>query len=70
MESKSSSELLFLSKVHIAAMIGVLTGHCPIGTHAVRLKISEDAACQRCKEEDVVETSRHFLFQTRVETSR
>lgn len=39
-ESKSSSELLFLSKVHIATMRGVLTGDCPIDTHTIRLKIS------------------------------
>ena len=49
-----------MKKVHLAGMVGVLTGHCPMGTHAVRLRILPDASCQSCMEEGEVETSRHL----------
>lgn len=67
--------LLALSKVHMAAMIGALTGHCSIGTHVVWLKILNNATCQSCKEEDEVETSTHSILQssfrqTKAEASR
>ncbi len=33
-----------------------VTGHCPMGTHAVRLRILPDGSCQSCMEEGEVET--------------
>ena len=62
-DRRRSGELLALSKVHLAAMVGVLTGHCPMGTHAVRLGVLPDASCQSCMEEGEVESSQHFLLQ-------
>ena len=62
MERKSFIELLALTKVHIAAMIGVLTADCPIDIHAVRLNILKDSICQNCNEDDEVETSRNILL--------
>lgn len=32
------SDFLGFGKVHLAAIIGLLTGHCLIGIHAVKLK--------------------------------
>ena len=61
-DRRRSGDLLALNKVHLAAMVGVLTGHCPMGTHAVRLRILPDGSCQSCMEEGEVETSRHFLL--------
>ena len=34
MKTKRFIELLAFSKIHMAAIIGVLTVQCPIGTHA------------------------------------
>lgn len=48
------------SKVHLVAMMRVLTGHCAIDTHAVCLKILEDENCQSCMEVGELKTSRHF----------
>lgn len=41
---KRSSELLALSKVNLVALKYALTGHYPIGTHAVRLNIMRTLA--------------------------
>lgn len=56
------TELLALNKIHLVGAVRVFTGHCTISIHAVRLKILSDANRQSCMEEDVVETSRHFLL--------
>lgn len=61
-ERRISSELLALSKIHLATIVVVLTGHCPIGIQTVSLKILTEASCLYCMEEGEVETSRHFLL--------
>ena len=49
LDRKMFSELLALSKVSLAAIVEVLTGHWPICTHAVRLvNILSDAPCSSC----------------------
>lgn len=53
MNHKRSSELLALSKVNHAAIVGVLTGHCPIGLHPVWL--SNLSLCQSCMAEGGLE---------------
>lgn len=62
MERKRSSELLALSKVHLAATVGVLTRHRPKGIHAVWLEILPGVSCQSCMDHGEVETSRHYLL--------
>lgn len=48
------------SKVHLVAMMRVLTGHCSIGSHAVWLKVLDDENYQSCMEVGELKTSRHF----------
>lgn len=52
---KRFSELFALRKV--------LTGHCLIGIHAVRLKILLGNSFISCLEEDKIESSQHFLLE-------
>lgn len=56
---KFFSEFLALCKVEFALIVGVLAGHCPIGSHAVELHvyILSDANCQIWMEE-----GKHFLL--------
>ena len=58
MERKWSIELLAEREVHVAAIVGVLTEHCPIGIHVVMLKIIPDPTVQ--------DPSRHFLLHRSV----
>lgn len=44
-EGRRSTELLPLSKVYPAVILGTLTGHCSICIHTVRLKIQSDTSC-------------------------
>ena len=62
MNRKRSSEQLAFSKVNLAAIIAVLIGHGPIGTHAVRVNILSDALCQSCMKAGEVELACHFLL--------
>ncbi|XP_067624733.1 nuclear factor of activated T-cells 5 [Eurosta solidaginis] len=43
-------------------VIGGLTGHCPMGIHAVRLNILEIPSCCSCMEDDEVESLNHFML--------
>lgn len=45
MKRKSTIELLALSKVHLVAVVDVLTGYCPIDIHAVRIRTMLAATC-------------------------
>lgn len=66
-----SSELLALRKVHLDAMVDVLTGHSPKGSHVVRLHILTDTNCRSCIQEACIEATQLFSFcHTEVETSR
>lgn len=60
--ARGSTELLSFGEVKLAAMVGVLTGHYTIGSHAVRLYILSDTNCQSCIEEGKAESYGHFLF--------
>lgn len=55
--------LNYLLLVQLAAMVGVLTGHCRIGLHAVRLYILSNEKCQSCMEEGEENSSWHFLLK-------
>lgn len=57
-EYKRLAELRALKKVHLAAIVGVLTGHCEIGNHAMRLGMLPGTNC--CLEEGEVKTPSHF----------
>lgn len=61
-ERKRSIEPLALSKVLIAVIIGILTGYCPIGSHAVRLKILVNSTCQSSRKEQEMESTWPFLL--------
>lgn len=51
-----------ISKVHLASIVWIFTGHCPIDFHAVRVKILTNAICQYCKAESEVKASSYFLL--------
>ena len=61
-DRKRSKELLGLSKPLISAVVGVITGHCLVGLHALRLKVREDTLCRSCMEEEI-ESPEHLLLQ-------
>lgn len=42
--------------------VEVLSGHFPIGIHAVRLKLLSDASYQSSLEEGQLKTHKHFLL--------
>lgn len=62
-ERKMSNKLLVFSKVHLAAIGGVLTDHGVLAIQAVRLNILTDANCPSCLQKDEVETFRQFLLR-------
>ena len=57
-----SRELLRLPKARLSAVIGVITGHCLVGTHALRLKVRDNTLCRSCQEEEI-ESPEHLLLQ-------
>lgn len=59
-ERKPSSEVLGISKVHLAAVVGTLTVHCQICLHEVRLNVLAGANCHSCMERSEVESTKHF----------
>ena len=59
-ERRKSTDLLALSKIYLAAIVEVLTAHCPTGTHAVRQIIILHTSCQSDMKKGEVET--YFLL--------
>ena len=57
-----SRELLSLPKSRLSATVGIITGHCPLGVHALRLKIRHELHCRSCLEEEL-ESPEHIMLQ-------
>lgn len=53
---KSYSALFAFRKANLSLVVRVLTGHCPIDIHAVRLRTLTDVSCKSCLKEDELET--------------
>ena len=62
LEKARSRELLRLSKPNMSRMVGVITGHCLLGVHALRLKAREGTFCRSCMEEEL-ESPKHIVLQ-------
>jgi len=59
--NKKTSELLKFSRTGCGMLIRALTGHWLVGTHAGRLKASQNGFCRSCREEEEEETVEHLL---------
>lgn len=58
---KRSKSLISLGRSQISSTIGVLTGHCLIGRHAIRLGVPSNDFCRSCMDEEEEETIQHLL---------
>lgn len=61
-DRKRSSEVFVPIKASICLVVGVLTGHCPDGVHAVRFTILPDVCCRSRMEDDEVELTNTSLL--------
>lgn len=61
-DKKRAGQLLNLPRGRLSTMIGVLTGHCLVGRHALRLGHRNSTFCRCCMEEDE-ETTKHLLLE-------
>jgi len=59
--SKRTKALLQCSREDISTLLNALTGHCLIGTHALRLGLSNHDFCRSCKQIDEEESIEHLL---------
>jgi len=59
--SKRTKTLLQCSREDISTLLNALTGHCLIGTHALRLGLSHHDFCRSCKQIDEEESIEHLL---------
>lgn len=59
---KRTEELLKLPKYRLSVLIGILTGHCLIGPHARRLRVTAFDFCRSCQDEEEEETPQHLLL--------
>ncbi|XP_055857796.1 uncharacterized protein LOC129920526 [Episyrphus balteatus] len=58
---KGTRYILSLSKKNIRILIGVLTGHCAIGTMAIRMGVFSPDFCRSCQDEEEIESIKHLL---------
>ena len=58
---KRSKGLISLSRQSISSTIGVITGHCLIGRHALRLGVYTNDFCNSCMDEEEEETVQLLL---------
>lgn len=61
LDYKRTKCLLSLDRPAVRTLIGVLTGHCLIGTHANRLGLFSNDFCRSCRDEDEEENMYHLL---------
>ncbi|XP_052744146.1 uncharacterized protein LOC128199286 [Bicyclus anynana] len=59
-DKKKTTQLLLQSRLNIALVAGMTTGHCLLNRHLKIMKIIEDSSCPGCGEE---ETSYHFIAE-------
>jgi len=57
----NSKTLLQCNREDISTLLNALTGHCLIGTHAIRLGLSNHDFCHSCKQIDEEESIEHLL---------
>ncbi|XP_055856174.1 uncharacterized protein LOC129919340 [Episyrphus balteatus] len=60
---KETRYLLSLSKKNIRVLIGVLTGHCAIGTMAIRMGVFAPDFCRSCQDVEEIESIKHLLCE-------
>ena len=53
--------MLSLSRPDISLLVSVMTGHCLIGRHAVRLRVAASDFCRSCGDEEEEESIEHLL---------
>ena len=58
---KRTTSLLSFRRTDLSNLVGVLTGHCLIGQHALRLGREANDCCRSCKCPDEEESVEHFL---------
>jgi hypothetical protein len=59
--AKRTKELLKLNRNQLRWVIGLLTGHCHLNGHLLKLGLSNSPICDRCQEEN--ETATHILCE-------
>ena len=57
-----TKQLLELPRSRISLTVGVLTGHCLIGSHAARLRVPVSDFCRSCRDEEEEESPQHLLL--------
>ena len=53
--------VLALPRRDCRILVGILTGHCMIATHAFKLGITSEEHCRKCKETGALESLEHLL---------
>lgn len=56
---KRAKELLTLKRSEVRAITGLLTGHCKLGGHLLKIGIGQEGECRFCKQAE--ETPQHIL---------
>jgi hypothetical protein len=59
--AKTMRKLLDLSRNQVRIMTGLLTGHCHLKEHHLKLRLVDSLVCDRCKQAS--ETASHFLCE-------
>lgn len=60
-DSKRTRELISLTRPDIKTITGIITGHCLIGTHALKLGLTDNDNCKQCGFSNTKETIEHLL---------
>lgn len=60
---KRTRDLLSFNKTMVRTLIGILTGHCAIGTFAAKLGLPHQDFCRSCRDEEEVESVQHLLCE-------
>ena len=58
----STNQSLGLGRDVISTTVAMLTGHCVVGRHAERMRLSFNDFCCRCRSAQKEETVIHFFF--------
>jgi hypothetical protein len=59
LSAKRTKDLLKLNRDQLRWIVGLFTGHCHLKGHLFKLGLTDDLACERCREED--ESATHVL---------
>ena len=60
-EHKKTDIILSLERNKCKTLVGVITGHCLVGSHAHRLGLINNTWCRNCNEPDEEETVEHII---------